>query len=87
MQQYCFNCKDFMPRCLSCKMVSYYNDTCQRLDWKSGHSIECKLYRLLPELINNGTLGKIVRFISWFKVSDKIEFNEKKNSSPNYYNL
>lgn len=74
----CFQSNSHLQRCAGCKIVWYCNSECQKNDWKSAHSIECKLFNnpLIASMVEFAGVGdvilKIIRLVSFLKLHENM---------------
>lgn len=65
----CFKYANKLQRCGGCKTVFYCNKNCQKIDWKTAHSIECKLYGSSQiSIASTDAIRQIIRLMSFLKL-------------------
>lgn len=73
-ESFCYNCfkeNDTLLRCADCRKVLYCDKDCQRADWKTAHSIECKLYAMagtIRLLTDDDSTDQVIRLLCYVKL-------------------
>lgn len=57
-------------RCAGCKIVYYCDGVCQKIDWKTAHKMECKLFAKSKTLPSDDDEFQIIRLIAYLKLNE-----------------